>query len=530
MSLKITTLIENMPDDAGKLAYEHGFSVFLEIDGKRILFDTGQSGAFVENAEMLGINLSEVDAVVLSHGHYDHSGGVPVLLPLLKENTPVYVGKEFFLPKYKALEDGTWKYNGNPFAPELLTEKVQLHFVEENVTRLYENVFLFKNFARRTSYEEINPKFYIKTEAGYEPDLFVDEIALGIVTQAGLVLVAGCSHVGIVNMLEHVKEHLGLPVVAVLGGTHLVEAGSERLLKTVEALKTHGVRTVAVSHCTGEEGMKLLEKEFAQGFVRNNTGYNMEISLVKKAIITDLDRTLLRTDKTISEYSLEVLKKCHERGILIMAATARPERAILEYHNQVRFDAMVVTNGARVCVAGQELGGYPMDKESVKVILERLCNIPDVIISLECGSEVYSNIEIPEWEAIVFRDFPNLPTKGTIYKILASRQGENISPLVETMLTEDTSCNLAGHELVQVINKKATKWNGIQMMLEATGVLPENAVYFGDDNDDIEPLRQCGIGVAVANAIDEAKEAADVVVENNNEDGVAKWIERSVLA
>ena len=255
--------------------------------------------------------------------------------------------------------------------------------------------------------------------------------------------------------------------------------------------------------------------------------YNETISA--KAIIVDLDRTLLHTDKTISDYTLQVLKKCHDEGILIMAATARPERAIVEYHEQIHFDAMAVTNGARVCVAGQELGGYPVDRESVKVILERLCKISDVIISLECGHEVYSNIEIPEWKAIVYHEFPNLPTQGTIYKILASRQGENIAPLVETMLTEDTYCSVAGNELVQIINKKATKWNGIQMMLRACNISTEDAVYFGDDNDDIEALKQCGTGVAVANAIDAVKEAADVVVESNDEDGVAKWIERNLL-
>lgn len=277
MSLRIITLIENMPDDENRLAFEHGFSVFLEVNGKRILFDTGQSGAFVKNAEALGVKLSEVDAVVLSHGHYDHTGGVPELLPLLKEQTLVYVGKEFFLPKYKNLGEGVWKYNGNPFAPELLTDRVQLYYVEEDVTQLYENVFLFKNFTRKTSYEEVNPKFFIKTEAGYEPDLFVDEIALGVVTQDGVVLVAGCSHAGIVNMLEHVKEHTGRPVTAVLGGTHLVEAGEERLAKTVEAMKAYGIGMVAVSHCTGESGMELLEKEFTEGFVRNNTGHRMEL-------------------------------------------------------------------------------------------------------------------------------------------------------------------------------------------------------------------------------------------------------------
>ena len=95
---------------------------------------------------------------------------------------------------------------------------------------------------------------------------------MGIKTEHGLVLVVGCSHVGIVNILEHVKKHLRLPVAAVIGGTHLVEAGEKRLKETVTAIKAHGVKTIAVSHCTGEAGMALLQKEFPEGFVLNNTG------------------------------------------------------------------------------------------------------------------------------------------------------------------------------------------------------------------------------------------------------------------
>ena len=248
-----------------------------------------------------------------------------------------------------------------------------------------------------------------------------------------------------------------------------------------------------------------------------------------KAIITDLDRTLLRTDKTISEDTLQVLQKCREKGMLIMAATARPERAILDYHEQVHFDAMTVMNGAGVIAPAQEAAGYPIARESVITILDRLCELPDIILSLECGNEVYASIEIPEWEAKVFTGFPELPTEGPVYKILVSRSGENIGPLVEKLLTEDTYCTVAGNNLVQVMNKKATKWNGIQLMLEAVGISPTDAVYFGDDNDDIESLRNCGVGVAVANAIEAVKVVADVVVESNDEDGVAKWIEREIL-
>lgn len=269
MSLKITTLIENLPDVAGKLQFEHGFSVFIEADGKRFLFDTGQSGVFIKNAEALAVDLSTVDGVVLSHGHYDHTGGVPALLHKIKSGTPFYIGKEFFSPKYKLLEDGTWKYNGNPFEKP---EDVEFRYIEKDVTILSESLYLFKNFSRVNDFETVNPKFFKKTEAGFEQDLFPDEIALGIETEHGLVLVAGCSHMGIVNILEHVKKHLSLPVAAVIGGTHLVEAGEERLKETVAAFKAHGIKTIAVSHCTGEAGMALLQKEFPEGFVLNNTG------------------------------------------------------------------------------------------------------------------------------------------------------------------------------------------------------------------------------------------------------------------
>lgn len=174
-----------------------------------------------------------------------------------------------------------------------------------------------------------------------------------------------------------------------------------------------------------------------------------------KAIITDLDRTLLYTGKTISDDTLQVLKKCHEKGILIMAATARPERAILDYHEQVQFDAMTVMNGADVVFPGREgkgnRQGNEIPRESVKVILARLCELPDIILSLECGDEVYANVEIPIWNAKVYTGFPNLPTDGPVYKILVSRENENIGPLVSELLTDDTYYTVANDNLVQIM-------------------------------------------------------------------------------
>lgn len=274
MSLKITTLIENMQDEKSRLAAEHGFSVFIETEGSTLLFDTGQSGAFLKNAEFLGINPAEADAVILSHGHYDHTGGVPLFMEKIKKKIPFYIGKEFFQKKYKKVEDGSLRYNGNPFPKEQITEHglTECRYVKEDVTKLSEDIYLFKNFARVTEYEKLNSKFLIETETGTETDFFSDEIALGIKRKEGLVLLVGCSHAGIGNILHHVTERTNLPVAAVVGGTHLVEADEERLLKTAEMFRHYGVKRIAVSHCTGEAGMELLNRQFGENFTINRTG------------------------------------------------------------------------------------------------------------------------------------------------------------------------------------------------------------------------------------------------------------------
>ncbi len=248
-----------------------------------------------------------------------------------------------------------------------------------------------------------------------------------------------------------------------------------------------------------------------------------------KAIITDLDRTLLRADRKISDYTLQVLRKCREAGALLMIATGRPERGVLDYHEQLIFDAMTVSNGAVIIVPGQERVVNAVLADSAKLILERLCRLPDIVLSIEMDGAAYANVEIPEWTTNVFSDFTKLPFGKPIYKIMVSREQENIAPLVETLLTEDTYCTVAGKNLVQIMNRQATKWNGIQTMLEEFGISPEDAVYFGDDNDDIGALKGCGTGVAVANAIEAARKVADVVAGSNEEDGVAKYLERMCL-
>ena len=247
-----------------------------------------------------------------------------------------------------------------------------------------------------------------------------------------------------------------------------------------------------------------------------------------KAIITDLDRTLLRTDKSISPYTVEVLEKCRERGIFVMTASARPLRDIRDFERLFRFDAVTATNGAVIELSGRRLE-YGISPGSGERILEGLLRFPDVFLSVETSGGLYSNREIPEWEPVIYTDFPKLPENVMTYKILASSGERELYNGIGTVLTDDVYHTVSNRDLVQIMSTAATKWNGVCRMLESFGISSSDAVYFGDDNDDIEPIRNCGLGVAVSNAISAVLEAADCIADSNDEDGAARFIERNIL-
>ena len=133
-------------------------------------------------------------------------------------------------------------------------------------------------------------------------------------------------------------------------------------------------------------------------------------------------------------------------------------------------------------------------------------------------------MDFPLWQPVVLEDLRPLPCREKIYKILASHP-EIPADRIPVSLPEDTYSSVADRKLLQVMSRTATKWNGIRKMLEAYGIDPVQAVYFGDDNDDIGPIRNCGCGVAVGNALECVKEIADYVTGSNDEDGVAVFLD-----
>ena len=241
-----------------------------------------------------------------------------------------------------------------------------------------------------------------------------------------------------------------------------------------------------------------------------------------RAVIVDFDRTLLHTDKSISEYTAGILRSWQEAGARLYAATARPERAILDYCRIISFDAVATLNGART-VTPERVFEIAIAGDEAAWILEQLNRVSGTVISVETENGIYANTDIPLWQPAVVDDILAIPREHQVYKVLASHPTIPVDE-IPVSLPDNTYCTVAERKLLQVMNRSATKWNGIRKMLGAYGIDAAQAIYFGDDNDDVEPIRNCGCGVAVSNALDCVKEIADYMTGSNDEDGVAAFL------
>ena len=291
MHWKLTTLIENHPDQEDRLLCEHGLSVLIEGEGIRVLMDTGQSGAFYENAVNLGANLSDLDYVIFSHAHYDHTGGLLRLVREIGKPRQVLVGNGFFKICYHEKSDGRMKFIGNSFDRRMLQELgIPVKEVQEDMMDLGNGLCIHRNFLRNADFDTWNPTFFYQEEdqscgpfgrcmdsLTYKPDRFTDEMAISIDTDRGLFVVAGCSHPGIINILTTIEQRTGKHICGLIGGTHLMEADEKRVRKTIECFKKMNLDLVGVSHCTGEKNIEILRKELGDRFLYNCTGNIIEI-------------------------------------------------------------------------------------------------------------------------------------------------------------------------------------------------------------------------------------------------------------
>lgn len=276
MSVKITTLIENSSGEHLALKTEHGISFYVEKDGHQILFDTGQTGTFIENAEQLRVDLTDLESVVLSHGHYDHTGGIRPLSQLTTD-FKLFMGQGFFEEKY-GFKNNSYEYLGNNFDKKFLEEQgITYQFVDQPLLEIAPGVYVVTKFPRKHQDEVINPRFKILRNGSFQPDPFDDEVLLAIDTPEGLVVLLGCSHPGMKNMLDSAAKLINRPIYAVLGGTHLVEASDSSLETSMSYLDSDSLKVIGVSHCTGQAAMDQLAASNSR-YYHNRTGSSLFVA------------------------------------------------------------------------------------------------------------------------------------------------------------------------------------------------------------------------------------------------------------
>jgi 7,8-dihydropterin-6-yl-methyl-4-(beta-D-ribofuranosyl)aminobenzene 5'-phosphate synthase len=259
--LRVTVLADNYVVAPDLLA-EHGLSMLIEADDRRILFDTGQGEVLRANADALGVSLYPLDAVVLSHGHYDHTGG---LAGLLQEVSPsaIFLHPAALQQKYAKSENPPHRSIGMPESSRQALDAVQDQIVwTRSATGVVPGVWCTGEIPRLPVNGQTATGFFLDADCR-EPDPIADDQALFMDTTNGLVVTAGCAHAGVLNTLDRISELTGQnEILALLGGLHLGRATHKELEAAASAIGRRNCRILAPCHCTGMGAHSYLRARF----------------------------------------------------------------------------------------------------------------------------------------------------------------------------------------------------------------------------------------------------------------------------
>ncbi|BFH73730.1 MBL fold metallo-hydrolase [Sulfurisphaera javensis] len=272
--LKITVLSDNFTSTIiPPLIGEWGFSAYIEADDTRILYDVGNSGLPVlHNSKLLGIDLSKVDYIVLSHGHSDHTGGLgnKELLDILKGKT-IIAHPSIFEKKFLNW-GGKLQYIGLPLTREEIERNFNLILTRKPLE--FAKGIIFSGEVKRYGYPEYNSGLFKSEEEGIESDHLYDDAALFINSVKGLVILTGCGHSNVLNIINHAKEITGVnKIYAVLGGFHLLSSEAQHVNDVINKLSSEAVK-IGPAHCSGNLAKSLVSKD---RFIDFGVGKSLEV-------------------------------------------------------------------------------------------------------------------------------------------------------------------------------------------------------------------------------------------------------------
>ncbi len=250
MSTKITILVENYALNTA-LA-EWGFSVLIEHRDKQILFDVGQTGyGLISNARELGVDLKRIDGIALSHGHYDHCDGLEMLLKHIEKDITLYAHPEIFRNRFSKKETEL-NYTGMKISKSELQEKYRVALnLHKDYHQISDGIWLTGEVPRTNSIEKISSHFKMVDGKGEHLDDFPDDNSLVIETEKGPVIIFGCAHRGVMNIIDYVKMKSGKKIYGIIGGTHLYSVRDSHFKSVVNYLKRENIELLAPGHCTG---------------------------------------------------------------------------------------------------------------------------------------------------------------------------------------------------------------------------------------------------------------------------------------